>query len=137
MEKFLHMTDFFSTSTACGACDKYDVYLFTFYQSLGNVWNETPAEIFVAVYYTRWLWGFGTKGRQRFILRLCIASHLMVKFFHLARCKPKFDTCQQLWQKNPTTNDVTWDLYCIFLYDVVINNIYLKEKVFFWEFAEY
>ena len=31
MEKFLHMTDLFSTSTACGACDKYQVcwrYLF-------------------------------------------------------------------------------------------------------------
>ena len=26
MEKFLHMTDFFSTSTACGACDKYEVW---------------------------------------------------------------------------------------------------------------
>ena len=24
-EKFLHMTDFFSTGTACGACDKYQV----------------------------------------------------------------------------------------------------------------
>ena len=25
VEKFLHMADFFSTSTACGACDKYQV----------------------------------------------------------------------------------------------------------------
>ena len=25
MEKFLHMIDFFCTSTACGACDKYQV----------------------------------------------------------------------------------------------------------------
>jgi len=25
MEKILHMTDLFSTSTACGACDKYEV----------------------------------------------------------------------------------------------------------------
>ena len=27
MEKVLHMTDFFSTSTACGACDKYQVWV--------------------------------------------------------------------------------------------------------------
>ena len=27
IEKFLHMTDFFSTITACGACDKYQVWV--------------------------------------------------------------------------------------------------------------
>ena len=26
MEKFLHMTEVFSTSTACGVCDKYQVW---------------------------------------------------------------------------------------------------------------